>query len=164
MFDFYLTPWQLRWAKDAGFKRTEANDGKMKDRPDYQDHSVLQDDLTANIAACKCELAISLYLNQSWNGAYWLPSEHKIASKAPDVGRNVEVRRVRELGNPLPVKVTEQNSDIFQVWDDKQREDHLVIVGWAPGLYAWKYGEQKWQEKRALDASLLWTLNAYERS
>lgn len=162
MIDFYLTPWQLRWAEYAGQQRTESNKNTT-DKPDYKDHSVLQDDLIANIAACKCELAVSLYLNQSWNGPYWEASEHKEASKVPDVGRKVEVRRVREAGNPMPVKITETGYDLFQVWDDKENPSRVVIIGWAPGWYAWYYGEQKYKEKRALDINLLWSLDAYDR-
>lgn len=162
MIEVYLTPWQLRWAEYAGKMRTEANQN-TKDRPDYQDHSVLQDDLIANIAACKCELAVSLLLNQSWNGPYWEASEHKEASKLPDVGKNVEVRRVREAGNPMPVKITETGCDLFQVWDDKANPDRLVVTGWAPGWYAWAHGEQRYAEKRALSVDKLWALHAYER-
>jgi len=162
--DITLKPWQLRWAQDAGKKRTELNEGKVTDRPDYADHSVLQDDLTANTAACICELAVSLCLNQSWNGAYWLPSEHREASKAPDVGHNVEVRRVRHLGRPMPVKKSEQDCDIFQVWSNPNDLSQVKIIGWAPGVYAWQHGEQLWQEKRALSVDRLWNFSAYERS
>ena len=160
-----LTPWQLRWAQDAGEKRTSLNAGaKVKDKPDYMNHDVLQDDLTANIAACACELAVSLHLNQSWNGAYWLPSEHKSASLAPDVGKNVEVRRVRKIGNPMPVKESEQQCDIFQAYMGADTPGTVEITGWAPGWYAWSMGKQVYPEKRALDVSLLWDVHVYERA
>jgi len=159
-----LAPWQLRWAQDAGEKRTSLNAGaKVKDKPDYQNHQVLQDDLTANIAACACELAVSLHLNQSWNGAYWLPSEHRQASLAPDVGRNIEVRRVRDKKNPMPVKESEQHCNIFQAYSYPESLNIVEITGWAPGWYAWSMGKQVYAEKRALDVSLLWSLNSYER-
>jgi hypothetical protein len=159
-----LTPWQLRWAKDAGEKRTTLNiNSNVKDKPDYQNHNVLQDDLTANIAACACELAVSIYLNQSWNGAYWLPSEHKQASVVPDVGRNIEVRRVRDRKNPMPVKESEQQFNIFQAYNYPENPKFVEITGWAPGWYAWNMGKQVYPEKRALDVSLLWDLQGYER-
>jgi hypothetical protein len=55
----------------------------------------MQDNRTAEVAACVAELAVAKYTNQYWSGHVWHDSEHQIYKNYPDVGHNIEVRRLR---------------------------------------------------------------------
>lgn len=115
-----LAPWHVEWAVYAGLKRVEFNTGRAKDKPAYQNKKVLQSEPKANIAACLCELATSIHLNQMWNGPYWRNKYHKDAAVLPDVGRDIEVRRTRTVGGEIPVKY----GDTVSNW--------LLVHGYVP--------------------------------
>jgi hypothetical protein len=55
----------------------------------------MEDDRTAQVAACVAELAVAKYANRFWSGHVWHRSEHGKYRKAADVGTNIEVRRLR---------------------------------------------------------------------
>ena len=97
-----LTPWEREWAGHVGSKRHEANLWK-RDAKHY-DPARMQDNLTASVASACAELAVAKRLNKYWDGSYWSASEHDRFRSNADVGQNTEVRRVRERGNPLPVR------------------------------------------------------------
>ena len=63
----------------------------------------------------------------------------------------------------MPVKESEQQFNIFQAYNYPENPKFVEITGWAPGWYAWNMGKQVYPEKRALDVSLLWDLQGYER-
>lgn len=161
-----LQPWQAEWGAYAGQQRTVRNAGKVVDKPDYDgNHDVLQPDLDANTASCLCELATSIYTNQRWNGPYWHPKHH-VAAQTPDVGRNIEVRRTRTLGNAIPVFEHEAEKKLQLVqayispeelstvldWATNNPDDfdyvNVFLTGTVPADVAWKNGWQKYPEKR----------------
>lgn len=158
----WLEPWQVLWGAYAAKQRTDLNAGRVKNKPDYQNPGVLQTDIEANTASCLCELATSLYTNQSWNGPYWHPKHHKQASKAPDVGRDIEVRRTRNVGSGIPVfeHEAQQNRRLVQAYiapDVLQRvldadPDYpgieILLTGTILASRAWALGYQKYEEKR----------------
>jgi hypothetical protein len=55
----------------------------------------MEDDRTAQVAACVAELAVAKYINQYWSGHVWHQSEHNRYKDLPDVGTSIEVRRLR---------------------------------------------------------------------
>ena len=76
-----------------GARRYTANWGKA-DAPWY-DAERMEDDRTAQVAAAVCELAVAKATNRYWHGHIWHATEHHKFRGMPDVGRNIEVRRVR---------------------------------------------------------------------
>lgn len=108
-----LHPWQVDLAAHCGAERATRNAGRVKDTVDYTNKGCLQPELDANIATCMCELAVSVYLRQSWNGPYWSPEHPRAGRPAYDVGANIEVRRTRTLdGGEIPVKPSEASAKI----------------------------------------------------
>jgi hypothetical protein len=166
-----LKPWQVEWAAYAGKQRTERNAGKVVNTPDYDvNPDSLQPDLDANTASCLCELATSIYTNQRWNGPYWSPKHHAEAKQTPDVGRDIEVRRTRELGRGIPVFEREAEREFRLVqayispeeltrvleWAAADNDEfdfaEIVLTGTVPAAVAWKHGQQLYPDKRVCPA------------
>jgi hypothetical protein len=88
-----LEPWEYEHASNVGIRRFTAN-WSTRDASHY-DRSRMEDDRTAQVAAAACELAVAKYTNQYWHAHIWHRSEHDKYRHMPDVGTNIEVRRVR---------------------------------------------------------------------
>jgi hypothetical protein len=88
-----LSPWEYEWASHVGARRYIENWNK-KDAA-YYDKARMEDDRTAQVAACVAELAVAKYTNRFWSGHVWHASEHYEYRDTPDVGANIEVRRLR---------------------------------------------------------------------
>ena len=88
-----LAPWEYEWASHVGARRFienwERGDAKHYDR------SRMEDDRTAQVAACVCELAVAKYTNRYWSGSVWDRRDHHKYKDIADVGHNIEVRRIR---------------------------------------------------------------------
>lgn len=163
-----LEPWQVDWGAYAAKQRTARNDGKVKNKPDYTNSAVLQTDIEANTASCLCELALSLFTKQSWNGPYWYPEYHSAASRAPDVGLLFEMRRTRNLGSGIPVFEREAKLGRILVQgyiapehlqavldsDPKYVRTPVLLTGFVSARIAWQYGYQKYPEKRVCNSTL----------
>lgn len=135
-----LLPWEYVWAAHVGAGRHAANWGKP-DAPHY-DHARMEDDRTAQMAGAVAELAVAKWLNRYWSGHVWHASEHGRFRDAPDVGANVEVRRVRtgkgaavrrrQVGKGLVLVAAEPVPPEFRVVD---------VWGWIDYDEAWALGE-----------------------
>ncbi len=88
-----LETWEYEHASQVGARRYTANWGKA-DAPWY-DAERMEDDRTAQVAAAVCELAVAKATNRYWHAHIWHATEHHKFRGMPDVGRNIEVRRVR---------------------------------------------------------------------
>jgi hypothetical protein len=55
----------------------------------------MEDDRTAAVAACAAELAVAKHTNRYWSGHVWDYRDHNQYKDIPDVGTNIEVRRIR---------------------------------------------------------------------
>lgn len=89
-----LERWEYEHAVDVGVRRMTANWNKQ-DAEYYQNKSILQEERVASPAIAVCELAVAKYLGLYWHGSYWHATEHSKYRDLPDVGEDVEVRRVR---------------------------------------------------------------------
>ena len=89
----YLEPWEYEWASHVGTRRYIENWGKAN-APHYK-HQRMEDDRTAQVAACVCELAVAKHTNRYWSGHVWTAEQHSKYRDMPDVGHNIEVRRLR---------------------------------------------------------------------
>lgn len=88
-----LEEWEYEWAAHIGMRRITANWGKT-DAPHYK-RSRMEDERTASVAACIAELAVAKATNRYWSGHVWKAEDHHKHRDSPDVGRNIEVRRIR---------------------------------------------------------------------
>jgi hypothetical protein len=93
-----LTPWEYDFAYQIGIRRYVENWGKAD--ASYYDKSKMEEDRNAQPAAAICELAVAKYTNQYWNMTIWDGRKHKQYKDIPDVGHNIEVRRVRTASGP----------------------------------------------------------------
>lgn len=93
-FKIHLEPFEYEWASHVGTRRYIEN-WRKKDAPYYK-KELMEDDRTAQVAAAVCELAVAKATNNYWSGHVWAAGLHNAyKSKINDVGKNIEVRRVR---------------------------------------------------------------------
>lgn len=139
-----IAPWEYERASDVGIKRYTQR-WHSQDAAHYKDKSRQEDNRTANVAAAMCELAVAKYLNQYWHGHVWHASEHYRYKLYPDVGKNIEVKRIRiEGGNWVPVRESGNDVDGLVVWAahaDPPEFRRVEIYGWIPQETGWKSGK-----------------------
>ena len=70
------------------------------------------------------------YTNQYWHGHVWHASDHAKHRSLPDVGENIEVRRVRAGCGPC-VRVSDRGR---VVWGARESDDEfrsVELLGWV---------------------------------
>lgn len=135
-----LEPWEYEWASHVGARRFIENWEKA-DAAHY-DRNRMEDDRTAQVAACVAELAVAKITNQYWSGHVWAGNRHQENKHLADVGHNIEVRRVRtsrkaavrkrQLGKGLVLFVAQPAAPEFRVCE---------ILGWINHDEAWEVGD-----------------------
>lgn len=135
-----LETWEYEHANSVGIRRFTANWEKA-DAPHYK-RNRMEDDRTAQVAAAACELAVAKHTNRYWHAHIWHATEHNKYRDLPDVGRNIEVRRIRtrkeaavrkhQLGKGLVIWVAEAIAPEFR---------EVVLYGWLKYDDAWTLGE-----------------------
>lgn len=135
-----LEPWEYAHASDVGIRRFTANWDKQDAR--HYDRQRMEDDRTAQVAAAVCELAVAKYANRYWSGHVWHASEHEKYRDIPDVGHNIEVRRIR-TGNTAAVRKHQLNRGLilFAAKPFAPEFTAVEIGGWLPYDEAWDLGE-----------------------
>ena len=136
-----LTAWEYEHACDVGIRRYTANWG-VPDAPHYSNKALQEDNRTAQVAAAVCELAVAKYTNRYWSGHVWHRSEHQVYRAIPDVGRNIEVRRIR-TSNGAAVRKKQNGIVGLVLWVAKPIMPELKAVelfGWKEQLEAWELG------------------------
>lgn len=88
-----LEPWEYEHGFQVGIRRFTAN-WCRGDAPHYR-RELMEEDRKAQAAAALCELAVAKYLNQYWHGSIWHVADQDKYRRMPDVGVDIEVRRVR---------------------------------------------------------------------
>ena len=141
MIQVELDPWEYEHALHVGARRFIENWGKA-DAAHY-DKKRMEDNRTALAAASVGELAVAKVTNQYWPGHVWHKSDHKVYRHLPDVGHNIEVRRVRtstsaavrrrQLGMGLVLWVVQPVPPEFRVVD---------LLRWIDYDEAWEKGER----------------------
>ena len=135
-----LEAWEYEHASLVGARRYTANWGK--DNAPWYDAERMEDDRTAQVAACVCELAVAKATNRYWSGHVWPASEHRARRDTPDVGHNIEVRRVRtslhaavrrhQVGKGLVLFVAQAIPPEFR---------EVQVLGWIDMDEAWEKGK-----------------------
>ena len=123
-----------------GIARFAANWGKQ-DAPHYK-KELMEDDRTATVAAAICELAVAKATNRFWSGHVWPKQEHQKYKDVPDVGRNIEVRRVRK-GTTVAVRKHQlgKNLILFAAYAEPPEFMTVDVWGWLNYDQAWELGE-----------------------
>lgn len=133
-----LDPWEYEWASHVGIARFTANWNKHD--ASWYDKNRMEDDRTAQVAGAIAELAVAKYTNRYWSGTAWKASDHDDQKWRPDVGRNIEVKRVR-TGNPAVRQHQVGKGLILWVAKPVAPEFREVEMwGWIPVDDAWSQG------------------------
>lgn len=136
-----LETWEYEYASHIGIRRFTAN----WDRPDaeyYQVDERKEDDRTAQVAAAIGELAVAKLLNQYWNATIWSADKHKEYNKLPDVGKNIEVRRVRTQDAVcIREKDTGRGLIVFAVRPIEKEFREVEVFGWIKADEGFNKGE-----------------------
>lgn len=135
-----LEPWEYDHAATVAARRFTANWGKQ-DAAHYA-KSRMEDDRTAQMAACVAELAVAKHTNRYWSGHVWHASEHRKYRHVADVGTNIEVRRVRDP-NKNPAVRRHQLGKGLILWAAYPVAPEFRTVemwGWLPYDEAWNLG------------------------
>jgi len=139
MITIELEPWEYEHASNVGIRRYTANWTKP-DAPHYK-KQLMEDDRTAQVAAAICELAVAKHTNRYWHAHIWHHTEHNKYRDLPDVGKNIEVRRIRtqkqaairkhQLGKNLVIWVAETIPPELR---------QVKLHGWLKHDDAWEQG------------------------
>lgn len=140
-----LDPWEYQWASHVGIARFTANWNKQDAA--YYKKELMEDDRTAQVAACVAEIAVAKHTNRYWSGSMWAAEAHDREKYRADVGRNIEVRRVRpnkNTGKPNRAAVRRKQLGMGLVlWvafpiGPEFRE--VEMLGYLPYGEAWELG------------------------
>ena len=135
-----LETWEYEHASQVGARRYTANWGK-DDAPWYDDRR-MEDDRTAQVAAAVCELAVAKTTNRYWHAHIWHATEHHRFKDLPDVGRNIEVRRVR-TSKSAAVRRHQCGKGLvlFVAYALPPELREVDVLGWIDMDSAWEAGE-----------------------
>lgn len=150
-----LSPWEYEHGCDVGIRRYTANWGKQ-DASHYK-KELMEDDRTAVVAAALCELAVAKYTNRYWHGHVWHATEHEQYKHLPDVGTNIEVRRIR-TGTRVAVR-KHQTGKRLVIWAAHAIAPEfrqIILYGWQNYDQAWNDGEPS---QYAPDTTRLYNIN-----
>ena len=136
-----IDPWEYEWASSVGVKRFIAN-WKKQDAKHY-DPSRMEANRTAQVASALCELAVAKTINQYWAGTAWAESDHDNEKHRPDVGRNIEVRRVRTK-NAVAVRKKQVGLGLilFAAKAIEPEFQQIEVLGYLEYDKAWDLGEE----------------------
>lgn len=160
-----LEPWEYVHACNVGIARFAANWGKG-DAPHYK-KALMEDDRTAQVASAICELAVAKATNRYWSGHVWHKSEHSKYRDVPDVGTNIEVRRVRTKDS-VAVRKHQLGKGLvlFAAYAEPPEFREVRIWGWMEYDEAWELALQASYDSsgntRLLPRHLLKSLNRPE--
>lgn len=135
-----LESWEYEWANHVGIRRFTENWGRVDAQ--HYDRSRMEDDRTAQVAACVCELAVAKYANRYWSGSVWKAADHKKYRDLPDVGRNIEVRRLRTK-DVVPIRQHQlgKGLKLFAARPVMPELREVDIYGWIDHDEAWEFGD-----------------------
>ena len=140
MIRIELHPGEYEWAWHVGARRYIENGGKADAR--HYDKKRMEDDRTAQAAACVGELAVAKLTNQYWGGHVWPGNRHALVFGMADVGNNIEVRRVRTSSSAaVRRKQLEKGLILFVVRPVAPEFRAVEILGWIDHDEAWAKGE-----------------------
>jgi len=154
-----LDSWEYEWATIVGVRRFTANWNKQNAK--HYDETRMEDNRTAQVAAAVCELAVAKATNRYWAGTAWAGTEHDKEKHRPDVGTNIEVRRVRTK-NAVAIRKKQLNKGLilFATKAIEPEFRQVEILGWIDYDIGWALAEESdFYETRYLPLSELTKLS-----
>lgn len=135
-----LETWEYEYASHIGIRRFTANWNKYD--ASYYDKNKMEDNRTAQVAAAIGELAVAKAINEYWHASIWDASNHDEHKYIPDVGHNIEVRRVRTQDGPAVREkdLFKPNFYIFGVKPVAPEFTEVEILGWIRADFGWEVG------------------------
>lgn len=136
-----LTDAELIEARLVGDGRNAANKNS-KDKH-YYDREKMEDDAVASFAAAAAECAVSKVFNAKWHAKVWPAEEHRLHSDEPDVGENIEVKRIREATAGLVVREKDVALKRYVVLAYPIRSTgfkFVDVIGWIRADKGWSVG------------------------
>lgn len=136
-----LRSWEAPAVALVGAQRTAANAGR-ENAYHYRDTSKMEDERTASFAAAAAECATARLVNQYWTaGGAWPADRHGDFSRLPDVGYNIEVRRVRDFTTTtFAVRQRDLSRTIVACFVVPPELTEVRVLGWIRGKDAWEAG------------------------
>lgn len=132
-----FSPWEYELGFQVGIRRYTAN-WSTKDAAHY-DRALMEEDRKASVSSALCEIAVAKHLNQYWHASVWCASEHAKHRKMPDVGTNIEVRRLRTAPG-VAVRQTDAGRCVWAARIDDPEFRSAVLLGSVDADYALKTG------------------------
>lgn len=142
-----LEPWEYIHAHDIGIRRAVAN-WNVPDKKSYTTGNN-QPEIIASPRSAIAELAVAKALGRYWSGHVWDNRDHTLYRILPDVEPNVEVRCIREEGNPMSVwkKDAGKDSVLVLAYPIPDEFRSVNVIGWIPADVAWDKGIEKYGRK-----------------
>ena len=141
MVNIELKPWEYEWASHVGIRRFIENWEKSNAKH-YSDEKRMEDDRTAQVAACVAEFAVAIHTNRTWSGTVWSKEQHNRYKHLADVGTNIEVRRIRTRKMATLRKHQLDKNLILFVAEPIAPEFRVVTVhGYINYDYGWEIGK-----------------------
>ena len=136
----YLEPFEHNIAVQVGVARY--NMRKDSGDQSYYDPARMESNFNANIASAVCEMAVAKYTNQYWACHVWCVEQHRLYSRMPDVGTNIEVRRVRDKKNPVAIRERDVRDGrmIYAVYAKAPEYEEVEILGCIDAQEGWNIG------------------------
>lgn len=127
-----LETWEYNHIAAVAAWRTTAN-WEVGHIPAYAKNKFrMEDDRTAAFAAAACECAVAKHVNQYWIAGAWSHAEHKTHRNRPDVGKNIEVRRVREKRlAAIRIKEVGQGKILYVAYAIPPEFRQVELLGWG---------------------------------
>lgn len=134
-----LQTWEFDLVSLVGARRASArwHSGNAA----HYDQKRMEDERTAQVAACAAELAVAKWTNRYWHAHVWDARDHDKFKDLPDVGTNIEVRRVRTSDSAAVREHQVGKRLVLFVAKPIMPELRSVeILGWFPYDLAWQHG------------------------
>lgn len=136
-----LESWEYEHGCNVGIRRFTAN-WSRPDAAHYANKQAQEDNRTAQVASALLELAVAKHTNRFWSGHVWHWSDHKKYKHVSDVGRNIEVRRLRTRDSAAIRKHQNAIPDLV-IWVGKMIYPELrqaELYGYITQKEAWEIG------------------------
>jgi len=136
-----LEKWEYEHAVYIAGRRLAENKGR-KDAAHYN-NDLKQNEILANVATCCCEIAVAKLLNEYWHAHVWDVRDHNMYKDLPDVGKDVEVRRVRKIDNPVTIRKNDvlKNRIIVAAYAEEPEFWIVDVLGMIESGPGWEIGE-----------------------
>jgi hypothetical protein len=140
MITVTLLPYEHEYAATVGVRRfNERRDSKDAV---WYDPERMEPNLQAAIATCVCELGVAKALNKYWGGHVWHEADHDKYKRGADVGRRIEVRRVREINTPPAIRYqdVERGRIVVAAYTKPPLYVEVQVLGWIEAMHGWNLG------------------------